>query len=502
MKLIDKFLNGITMYRLVMWGLGILVVLGAILSFAGTTGLDGVGVLGGAAVLIVVALLTNEIYSRLLSIPTAPESPIITALILALIMYPPAVPLDYTWVALAAVVAVSSKYLLALRDKQIFNPAAISLVAIGWAGYSGALWWVGNKWLIIPVAILGLAVVRKLRRFDTLVPFVVMAVLATILHNNFAHPWDDLSNLIISGPLIFLGCIMLTEPSTIPPHRPLRIGYGILVGLLIGFYLNFGIIHTSPQLALVVGNLFSFAVGFKRRVKLQLQGVQIVGNGVYDLTFVPGHPFAFAPGQYMEWTMSHARSDSRGNRRYFTIASSPTEGVIKLGMRFDPQHASSYKKALTALAPGGVISATGLAGDFTLPHDMAKKLVFIAGGVGITPFRAMVKYLIDMGQKRDVTLFYNAQAADGFAYADIFNQALQLGLVRTYYVINGPVVPEGWQGLSGFLTPELVKQCLPDFAVATYYISGPPVMVSNYVGMLTGMGVPRARIRTDYFPGY
>jgi ferredoxin-NADP reductase len=502
MKPVDKFLNSLTMYRLVMWGLLALVLLGAGLSFAGTTGFSGAGVLGGAAVLVAVALTTNAVYSRLLSIPTAPESPIITALILALIMYPPAVLMDYTWVALAAVVAVSSKYLLAWHDKQIFNPAAIALVIIGWAGYGGALWWVGNKWLLVPAALLAFGVVRKLRRFDAFASFVLAAVAATVIHNHFAHPLGDFYDLVVSGPLVFLGGVMLTEPSTIPPNRHLRMAYGLLVGLLLGFSLSIGFVHTNPQLALVAGNAFSFIVGFKRRIKLQLQNVQVVGAGVYDFTFVPGQPFHYEPGQYLEWTMPHPHSDSRGNRRYFTIASSPTEGVVKLGMRYDPQHASSYKKALAAMTPGGVISVTGLAGDFTLPHDKSKKLVFIAGGVGVTPFRAMVKYMIDAGDKRDVTLFYNAQAADGFAFAEVFNQALSLGLVRTYYVINGPVVPEGWAGLSGFLTAELVKQCVPDYAAATFYISGPPVMVDNYVGMLTRMCVARTRIRTDYFPGY
>src|SRR5258708_34079548 len=108
----------------------------------------------------------------------------------------------------------------------------------------------------------------------------------------------------------------------------------------------------------------------------------------------------------MEWTVGHAHSDTGGNRRYFTLASSPTEKEVHLGVRFyDPS--SSFQRAVVELPAGSTIVAGQVAGEFTLPKDPQKKLVFIAGGIGITPFRSMVKYLLDRDEKRAITLFYS-----------------------------------------------------------------------------------------------
>ena len=107
---------------------------------------------------------------------------------------------------------------------------------------------------------------------------------------------------------------------------------------------------------------------------------------IYDFIFVPTRKFAFAPGQYMEWTLGHDEPDSRGNRRYFTLASSPTENTLRLGVKFY-QQSSSFKSALLAMDQQSEIVAAQVAGDFVLPDDPRQKCVFIAGGIGITPFR-------------------------------------------------------------------------------------------------------------------
>jgi ferredoxin-NADP reductase len=151
---------------------------------------------------------------------------------------------------------------------------------------------------------------------------------------------------------------------------------------------------------------------------------------------------------------------------------------------------SSFKNKLSWMQMGDKIFAGQLAGDFTLPRDKAKKLVFMAGGIGVTPFRSMVKFLIDSGEKRDAVLLYAVKAEEEIAYRHLFIEAeAKIGL-KTEYVV-GKFIDEG-----------LVKDKIQDWQERIFYISGPDAMVRSYKKMLIKMGVSRLHIVTDYFPGF
>ena len=137
---------------------------------------------------------------------------------------------------------------------------------------------------------------------------------------------------------------------------------------------------------------------------------------------------------------------------------------------------------------GDVLFGSNLGGEFVLPSDPSKKLAFIAGGIGITPFRSMAQDLVDRSEKRDVVLLYSSRTEQDFVYGDVFDRASTVG-VKTVRVAG--VIPE-----------DRVKAEIPDFLDRTFYLSGPGVMVDAFVKMLAGMGVNRTKIRTDYFPGY
>ena len=177
---------------------------------------------------------------------------------------------------------------------------------------------------------------------------------------------------------------------------------------------------------------------------------------------------------------------------FFTIASSPTEADVHLGVKFG-RGMSSFKKALSAMQSGGKIYAGQLGGDFVLPRDAARKLVFIAGGIGITPFRSMVKDLADRGEKRDIVLLYANKDAEDIAYRPLLDDAARTLGLRTVYVM----AEKGERIDAAFVTA-----CVPDFRDRTFFLSGPTGMVDAFKGMLRGMGVRRRNIVTDYFPGF
>ena len=234
---------------------------------------------------------------------------------------------------------------------------------------------------------------------------------------------------------------------------------------------------------------------------LKLKKVEEVGTGMYDFIFKKPR-LAFRPGQYLEWTLGHGNVDSRGNRRYFTIASSPTEPDLRLGVKFY-EKPSSFKKKMLEMTLGEEIMAGQLAGDFVLPRDKKKKLVFIAGGIGITPFRSMVKYLSDHGEKRDVALFYSNRTTAEIAYRDIFDEASKtIGLKTIYAVTGAGETPPEKNGRKGHIDGALIRREVPDYRDRIFYISGTHAMVSAMETTLHNMGIPRRQIKTDFFPGF
>jgi len=304
-----------------------------------------------------------------------------------------------------------------------------------------------------------------------------------------------------------MATIMLTEPFTTPPQRNQRIAYGALVGALSSWplALNLGLftIYGTPEFALLVGNVFSYFFNLKRRLILTLNNAKEIAKDTRQFSFASiSGPISYKAGQYLEWTLPHEGTDMRGMRRYFTIASSPTEGDIKLGVKFAPQ-SSSFKQNLRALEEGKTILAGQLAGDFILPKDANKKLVFIAGGIGITPFRSMIKYILDTDEKRDVVLFYSNKTYAEIAYKDLLTEAAQRINLRSVYLVNEKEgVPGGFPVEVEFITPDMIKNKVPDYAERVFYLSGPDAMVTSYKKLLRGMGVPRKNIKTDYFPGF
>jgi ferredoxin-NADP reductase len=222
---------------------------------------------------------------------------------------------------------------------------------------------------------------------------------------------------------------------------------------------------------------------------------------VYDFLFEPDRKLNFVPGQYMEWTLGHTDADNRGNRRYFTLASAPTENELRVGIKF-AQESSSFKHTLLTMDREQEIVAAQLAGDFTLPSNQQQKCVLIAGGIGITPFRSMVQYLIDTRQRRPLVLFYANRTAADIVYKDIFDRAQKaLGLKTVYTVTDTRQVPLGWNGKVGYINAQMIKEEVPDYMNCLFYISGPKSMIDSFSDMLAELHISRQHIKTDYFAG-
>jgi ferredoxin-NADP reductase len=155
------------------------------------------------------------------------------------------------------------------------------------------------------------------------------------------------------------------------------------------------------------------------------------------------------------------------------------------------------------MRPGSEIVASQLAGEFVLPANKEEKLVFLAGGIGITPFRSMISHLLDHGEKRSITVLYSNKTAPEVVYADVLEEAReQLGIETVYTLTDAKSAPPDWQGETGRVDAEMIAKTVPDYSERTFYLSGPRSLVVGFEEVLRNIGIPKTRIKTDFFPGF
>ncbi len=503
LSFVDNLLNRFTMYRIVLYGLSIQVLAAIIVGFVGLLPYNGLQMFVSLLILVALCYGSNLAFSTLFRAPRNTESFLITALILFFVLAPPGTWVEASYLAAAAIVAMFSKYILVFRKKHLFNPAALSAFVLGLFGSGLALWWVATPVLLPFTILIGLAIVRKIRRFTLLLAFLVTAV-ASIFFTfwSFTPNISELLRTIFASfPLVFFGTVMLTEPLTTPPTRWGQIAYGALVGILFGLQFHIGPVYSSPELVLLLGNIFSFLISPKYRLKLTLKETNQLAPMIREFVFQNSSKINFRPGQYLEWTLPHTGVDDRGNRRYFTISSSPTEQDIRLTIKIAPR-SSTFKQKLLDMTPGSLLYASQLSGDFVLPADPTQKLVFIAGGIGITPFRSMIRYLVDRREKRDITLFYAVSSADEYVFQDLWQAARLVGVKTVPILTQAKTIPSKWEGEIGYISAEILDAEVPDYRSRLFFLSGPNVMVNAYKKLLLSLGVSRRQIKTDYFPGF
>jgi ferredoxin-NADP reductase/Na+-translocating ferredoxin:NAD+ oxidoreductase RnfD subunit len=495
---LDKLLDSLTTYRLVLYTLCAYAGWGIFLGLTNHVPFTATSIVVSMTVLVVAALATNLALARFLDIPKNKDSDLITALILSLILSPTTSINGLLILAIAAIAAMASKYILVISRKHIFNPAAFGAVIVGLILGHYASWWVGTAAFLPLTAVGAILITHKMKRFSMMLLFLIVSLIILSMNlgssSSISHTvWLGLS----ASPMVFFASIMLTEPLTSPLKRSHYLVYSGLVAVLYSIS-RFGF---SPEEALLIGNLLTYVMAPARRLKLEFIEHVEDAREIHSYVFKRDKNFHYRSGQYMEWTIPARKSDSRGNRRYLTIASSPTEDQLRFTLK-QPAKASSFKTRLEAFKPGDYILASQLAGDFVLPENKAKPVALIAGGVGITPFRSMAKYLLDRKERRPVGLLYNVNDPAEFAFTDLFKKAEAVGLKTHYSVSDATKVPVKWNGFSGFIDTKTIQAAFPDYKQRTFYLSGPHAFVQAVRQHLISLGVNHRQIISDFFPGY
>lgn len=500
---LDSVLGRVTMYRLVLLSLAVLFAASVVFTQLGVVqngGTGGIlGMFASLAVLLAASYLINRLLALVFRVRPHSESTLITGGLLFFILTPRFDPAGLGTLALAAALAVASKYLVAIRGRHVFNPAAVGAFVIGLTGLAYGTWWVGTPWLLPFVGIAAFLVLFRTRRLPMGGVYVAVGLLVgTVQYAVFGLPLvDSLRTVALSSPLVFFAGFMLSEPLTLPPRRWQQLGYAALAAALYYVSFGFGPIYNSPELALLIVNLLAFLVGQRRGIRLEFVDRRRLSPTSWEFDFRPLRPVSFRPGQFMELTLPHGRADSRGWRRVFSIASAPGE-LLRFGIRL-PEKASTFKSALLALEPGTRVSATSVGGDFLLPADPQRPLLLVAGGIGITPFIGHLEQAAASGEARDIAVVYAVSSLDDLAYAT------QLEAAGCRVAIASPEPPEnlpaGWTWIGpDRVSGESLLAAVPDAAGREAFLSGPPSMVAALRRALRRAKV--RRIHTDVFVGY
>lgn len=202
--------------------------------------------------------------------------------------------------------------------------------------------------------------------------------------------------------------------------------------------------------------------------------------------FKPEKPLRYQAGQFTELQIKHKPTDERGDKRWFTLSSSPTEPLLAVTTKISGP-GSSFKRELLDLQSGDIVSISNPMGDFVLPRDQGRELLFVAGGIGITPVRSMLKYLTDNKQRRNITTLYAARTESGLAFADIIRNSSKL---HTFI-----------SDLDQKLDYGVIEEVANKLHNPLIYISGPEAMVERFYKDLRH-SFPESQLITDYFHGY
>jgi Na+-transporting NADH:ubiquinone oxidoreductase subunit NqrB len=274
LKTIDDMLNRYTMYKIVTWGLGVLLVVAGVLSFTGALSISLLGLVLSIVVLVGSCYFTNKVLSRLLHAHANTDSWLITGLILVCILPPSTTVSRVGLLAVAGIIAMASKYLLVYRGSHFLNPAAVAAFVLSVSGLLPATWWLASPVILPFTALLALVVLRKQRKFAFFTSFAIPVVLMLVFIGSGFHDlsvWSVIKTTATSWPVVFMGSIMLTEPTTLPPTKYYQLLFGALTGVIFASELHIGPVYSTPQTALLMGNLFTLIVAPPLGVMLRLK---------------------------------------------------------------------------------------------------------------------------------------------------------------------------------------------------------------------------------------
>jgi ferredoxin-NADP reductase len=227
-----------------------------------------------------------------------------------------------------------------------------------------------------------------------------------------------------------------------------------------------------------------------------------VAEGTMAFRFEKPSGWTFKAGQYLDMTLLEpSEADSEGNVRSFSIASAPQEETLMVATRMRD---TAFKRVLKTMPFGTAVKIEGPSGDLILHNDSTRAAVFLAGGIGITPFRSIVQRAAKETSPHRIVLFYsNRRSEDAPFLAEL--RSLERDNPKYKLIASMTEMEKShqpWRGETGFIDQEMLGRHLKGATSPIYYIAGPPAMVKGLHEMLSKAGVNDGDIHAEEFAGY
>ena len=227
-----------------------------------------------------------------------------------------------------------------------------------------------------------------------------------------------------------------------------------------------------------------------------------VAEGTMAFRFEKPSGWTFKAGQYLDMTLlDPPESDAEGNVRSFSIASAPHEETLMVATRMRD---TAFKRVLKTVPIGTPVRIEGPSGDLILQNDSTRAAVFLAGGIGITPFRSIVQWAAKEKSPHRIVLFYSNRRPEDAPFLEelenLERENPKYKLIASMTEMEKSHRP--WNGETGLIDQEMLGRHLKGAASPIYYIAGPPAMVKGLHEMLNKAGVDDDDIRAEEFAGY
>jgi len=227
-----------------------------------------------------------------------------------------------------------------------------------------------------------------------------------------------------------------------------------------------------------------------------------IAEGTMAFHFAKPADFQFRPGQSIDLTLLNPpQTDAEGNTRAFSIASAPFDNDLMIATRMRD---TAFKRVLRKASPGLQVKIDHPGGSFVLHRKSEKPAVFLAGGIGITPFLSIIRQAGHDKSPHQMYLFYSNRRPEDAAFLDLLSEATtqnpNFHLIATMTEMDKS--HREWKGETGSINKDMLTKHLPSLQGPIYYLAGPPAMVAAMRRILIEAGVDEDDIRTEEFSGY